>query len=240
MQWTITGHVHAEDVDWKTAASVKISDASIQSVKCSLAELTDTVWLIRHRKDQRNRLKVSSSKSWKRKSDLEHLSHTEDHLLFLQGLRSLNTAATTKESLRKVPLCSSSSSSLVPLSLPLLPYLIPPSVSFLCFLLCHFFFLANHFPPAFPFSLSHYRLFLRPSFFVLFPFSPSQPPSQHQGVDAQQRSKAGKGRSGGLISDVLLLSETDDVLLHQPSFVNVLGWGNDTGDAWPLDSNNCQ
>lgn len=97
MQWTITGHVHAEDVDWKTAASVKISDASIQSVKCSLAELTDTVWLIRHRKDQRNRLKVSSSKSWKRKSDLEHLSHTEDHLLFLQGLRSLNTAATTKD-----------------------------------------------------------------------------------------------------------------------------------------------
>lgn len=77
-----------------------------------------------------------------------------------------------------------------------------PSVCFLyfsCLSLCLFpSLLITFFPSCLPFLPLSFQAFLT----SLLPFraltflSPPPPPQQHQGVDAKQRGKAGKGQSG--------------------------------------------
>lgn len=95
-------------------------------------------------------------------------------------------------------------------------------------------------PLALPlFPLATHFLSLLSSLFILPPSSPFLlPHSSTKVLVAEQRSR--EGMEWGMVSDVLLLSEMDRKdCSAQSTSVNVLGWVNDTGDAWTVDSDNC-
>lgn len=130
---------------------------------------------------------------------------------------------------------------------PLLPVLLsclspPLLVSPFASLASPFFSLpVTSFLAVFPLSLTHFSLFLLPSFLsVNSPFSPSHLPSMAApGCWCKAVKQSRKGTDWGLISDVLLLSEMDRKDCSALStFINALGWGNNTRDAWSMDSDN--
>uniref|UniRef100_UPI0037E96D78 E3 ubiquitin-protein ligase TRIM21-like n=1 Tax=Semicossyphus pulcher TaxID=241346 RepID=UPI0037E96D78 len=91
-----------EDADRETETSVQVFTALMQTVERSLAELIDVI-KEKHRATEKQaegfikELQEEISELMKRGAEVEQLSHTEDHLQFLQGLPSLNSAPPTNE-----------------------------------------------------------------------------------------------------------------------------------------------
>ncbi|XP_033470205.2 E3 ubiquitin-protein ligase TRIM21-like isoform X3 [Epinephelus lanceolatus] len=91
-----------EDAEKQTAASVQVFTALIQSVERSLADLIEMI-KERHNTTEKQaegfirELEEEISELMKRSSELEQLSRTEDHLLLLQSLLSLNPFQPTKD-----------------------------------------------------------------------------------------------------------------------------------------------
>ncbi|XP_047431929.1 E3 ubiquitin-protein ligase TRIM39-like [Mugil cephalus] len=92
-----------EDADRETAASVQVFTALVQSVERGLAQLTDTIKEKQKATERQaegfiKELEEEISELMKRSSEVEQLSHNEDHLHFLQSYSSsLNTAPPTKD-----------------------------------------------------------------------------------------------------------------------------------------------
>ncbi|XP_028254151.1 E3 ubiquitin-protein ligase TRIM39-like [Parambassis ranga] len=91
-----------EDADRETAASVQVFTALIQSVERGLAQLTDTIEEKQKTREKQaegfiKELEEEISELMKRRSEVEQLSHTEDHLHLLQSFSSLNPAPPTKD-----------------------------------------------------------------------------------------------------------------------------------------------
>lgn len=125
---------------------------------------------------------------------------------------------------------------------PFLPsHLLPCLISSVCFL-CFFHLMfcplcslpITFFPSSLPFLSLSFCAFHALSFLSLPP-SIAAPECWRKAAEQSR-----EGTEWGLISDVLLLSEMDRKDCSALStFVNVLGWGNDTGDAWAEDSDDC-
>ncbi|XP_047431886.1 zinc finger protein RFP-like [Mugil cephalus] len=92
-----------EDADRETAAGVQVFTALVQSVERGLAQLIDTIEEKQKATERQaegfiKELEEEISELMKRSSEVEHLSHNEDHLCFLQSYSSsLNTAPPTKD-----------------------------------------------------------------------------------------------------------------------------------------------
>ncbi|XP_028289533.1 zinc finger protein RFP-like [Parambassis ranga] len=91
-----------EDADRETAASVQVFTALIQSVERGLAQLTDMIEEKQKTREKQaegfiKELEEEISELMKRSSEVEQLSHTEDHLHLLQSFSSLNPAPPTKD-----------------------------------------------------------------------------------------------------------------------------------------------
>ncbi|XP_028278860.1 E3 ubiquitin-protein ligase TRIM21-like [Parambassis ranga] len=91
-----------EDADRETAASVQVFTALIQSVERGLAQLTDMIEEKQKTREKQaegfiKELEEEISELMKRSSEVEQLSHTEDHLHLLQSYSSLNPAPPTKD-----------------------------------------------------------------------------------------------------------------------------------------------
>ncbi|KAM6941244.1 E3 ubiquitin-protein ligase TRIM21-like [Lycodopsis pacificus] len=90
-----------EDADREIAAGVQVFTALKESVERSQAELIDTI-KEKQRKTEKQaegfikELEQEISELKKRSTEVEQLSHTEDHLHLLQSFRTLNTAPPTK------------------------------------------------------------------------------------------------------------------------------------------------
>ncbi|XP_047431508.1 E3 ubiquitin-protein ligase TRIM21-like [Mugil cephalus] len=92
-----------EDAEIEAAASVQVFTALVQSVERGLAQLIDTI-VEKQKATERQaegfikELEEEISELMKRSSEVEQLSHNEDHLHFLQSYSSsLNTAPPTKD-----------------------------------------------------------------------------------------------------------------------------------------------
>ncbi|XP_034530065.1 E3 ubiquitin-protein ligase TRIM39-like [Notolabrus celidotus] len=91
-----------EEADQETATSVEVYTALIQSVERSLAEVLDMIEA-KHKTTEKQaegfikEVEEEISELSKRSTELEQLSHNEDHLQFLQKFMSLKTAPSTKD-----------------------------------------------------------------------------------------------------------------------------------------------
>ncbi|XP_074554788.1 E3 ubiquitin-protein ligase TRIM21-like isoform X1 [Halichoeres trimaculatus] len=91
-----------EDADGESAASVQVFTALIRSVEGGLAQLLDLIEE-KHKKTEKQaegfikELEEEISELIKRGNEVEQLSHTEDHLVFLQNFSSLSPAPPTKD-----------------------------------------------------------------------------------------------------------------------------------------------
>ncbi|XP_068573503.1 E3 ubiquitin-protein ligase TRIM39-like [Cebidichthys violaceus] len=91
-----------EDADKETEYSVQVFTSMMQSVKRSLAELIETIDM-KHKTTENQaegfikELEEEISELMKRRSELEQLSRTEDHLHLLQSFPSLSPAPPTKD-----------------------------------------------------------------------------------------------------------------------------------------------
>ncbi|CAK6978502.1 E3 ubiquitin-protein ligase TRIM39-like [Scomber scombrus] len=90
------------EADRETADSVQVFSALIKSVERSLAQLIEMIEEKQKRTEKQaegfiKELEDEISELTKRSAEVEQLSHTEDHLQFLQSFSSLNPAPTTKD-----------------------------------------------------------------------------------------------------------------------------------------------
>ncbi|XP_034528917.1 E3 ubiquitin-protein ligase TRIM39-like [Notolabrus celidotus] len=91
-----------EDSVKETETSVEVYTALVQSVESSLAQLLDFI-MEKHKTTEKQaegfikELEEEISELTKRSTELEQLSHNEDHLQFLQSYSSLNPAPPTKD-----------------------------------------------------------------------------------------------------------------------------------------------
>ncbi|XP_053200116.1 E3 ubiquitin-protein ligase TRIM21-like [Scomber japonicus] len=91
-----------EDADRETAASVQVFNDLIKSVERSLAELIAMIEEKQKATEKQaegliKELEEEISVLMKRSAEVEHLSHNEDHLQFLQKFSFLNPAPPTKD-----------------------------------------------------------------------------------------------------------------------------------------------
>ncbi|XP_034528916.1 E3 ubiquitin-protein ligase TRIM39-like [Notolabrus celidotus] len=91
-----------EEADQETTTSVEVYTALIQFVERSLAELLDMIEAKQKTTEKQaegfiKELEEEISELTKRSTELEQLSHNEDHLHFLQSYSSLNPAPPTKD-----------------------------------------------------------------------------------------------------------------------------------------------
>ncbi|XP_042259670.1 E3 ubiquitin-protein ligase TRIM21-like [Thunnus maccoyii] len=94
--------ISKEDADRETAASVQVFTALIQSVERGLVQLIDMIEEKQKTTEKQaegfvKELEEEISELMKRSAEVEQLSHTEDHLQFLQSFSSLNPAPPTKD-----------------------------------------------------------------------------------------------------------------------------------------------
>uniref|UniRef100_UPI0037E93310 E3 ubiquitin-protein ligase TRIM39-like n=1 Tax=Semicossyphus pulcher TaxID=241346 RepID=UPI0037E93310 len=91
-----------EDADRERATSVQVFTALMQTVETLMAQITGMIEE-KHRAREKQaegfikELEEEISELMKRGAEVEELSHTEDHLQFLQSLPSLNPAPPTKD-----------------------------------------------------------------------------------------------------------------------------------------------
>uniref|UniRef100_UPI0037E838EE E3 ubiquitin-protein ligase TRIM21-like n=1 Tax=Semicossyphus pulcher TaxID=241346 RepID=UPI0037E838EE len=101
-QLKLSVKVSKDDADHVTGASVQVFRSLIRSVQEGLAELIDVIDE-KHRATEKQaegfikELQEEISELMKRGAEVEQLSHTEDHLQFLQSFPSLNPAPPTKD-----------------------------------------------------------------------------------------------------------------------------------------------
>ncbi|XP_053170110.1 E3 ubiquitin-protein ligase TRIM47-like [Scomber japonicus] len=91
-----------EEADRETADSVQVFTALIKSVKRSLAQLIEMIEEKQKRTEKQaegfiKELEDEISELMKRSAEVKKLSHTEDHLKFLQSSSSLSPAPPTKD-----------------------------------------------------------------------------------------------------------------------------------------------
>ncbi|XP_068579428.1 E3 ubiquitin-protein ligase TRIM39-like [Cebidichthys violaceus] len=91
-----------EDADKVLADGIQVFTALKESVERSQAELIDTIKKKQRKKKKQaegfiKELEQETSKLKKRRTEVEQLSRSEDHLHFLQSFRTLNTAPPTKD-----------------------------------------------------------------------------------------------------------------------------------------------
>ncbi|XP_051248694.1 E3 ubiquitin-protein ligase TRIM21-like [Dicentrarchus labrax] len=91
-----------EDADRETADSVQVFTALIQSVERSLAQLIEIIEEKQKTTEKQaegfiTELEEEISELMKRSTEMEQLSHTEDHLQLLQSFSSLNTVPPIKD-----------------------------------------------------------------------------------------------------------------------------------------------
>ncbi|KAM4625928.1 E3 ubiquitin-protein ligase TRIM21-like [Polymixia lowei] len=91
-----------EDTDRDIADSVEVFTALMSSIERSQAELIETIEEKQKSTEKKaegliKELEQEISKLMKRNTELEQLSHTEDHLHLLQGFPTLNTPPLTKD-----------------------------------------------------------------------------------------------------------------------------------------------
>ncbi|KAM4614755.1 E3 ubiquitin-protein ligase TRIM21-like [Polymixia lowei] len=91
-----------EDADREIADSVEVFTALMSSIESSQDELIETIEEKQKSREKKaegfiKELEQEISKLTKRSTELEQLSHTEDHLHLLQGFPTLNTPPLTKD-----------------------------------------------------------------------------------------------------------------------------------------------
>ncbi|KAM4614741.1 zinc finger protein RFP-like [Polymixia lowei] len=91
-----------EDTDREIADSVEVFTALMSSIERSQAELIETIEEKQKSTEKKaegliKELEQEISKLMKRSTELEQLSHTEDHIHLLQGFPTLNTPPLTKD-----------------------------------------------------------------------------------------------------------------------------------------------